>query len=160
MAGGFFCYSEDSAVLDGQFKLSGMPFPLMLRESSWPVLDSRFTSFMDSTCVHKRWGSNVRFLPSNLPAHCSPAVAPEALVFVDYQPGAATRLQPLTPFEALIALQQGGFWVEHTRESIAAFLAWIDRLDGYKLTYSVLDEAFDAVSGLLVGGKVRQIADS
>ena len=50
--------------------------------------------------------------------------------------------------------------MEHNRESIAGFLAWIGRLDGYKLTYSVLDEAFDAVSGLLVGGKVRQVADS
>lgn len=149
MAAGLYCYSDDSAVLDRRFEISGMPFPLMLRESSWPVLDSLFASFMESAIIHERWGSRVRFLPSNLPSHLSPAVAPRAIVFVDYQAGAPTTLQPLTSFEALIALQQGGFWVEHNREIIAGFLAWIGRLDCYTLTYSVLAEASDSVRDLL-----------
>jgi hypothetical protein len=149
MAGGFFCYSEDSAVLDRQFKVSGMPFPLMLRESSWPILDSRFASFMEGACIQERWGCKVRFLPSNLPANDSPAVVPGALVFVDYQPSVATSLLPLTPFEALVALQKGGFWVEHDRETIAGFLSWIAQLDRYRLTYSAIDEASQAVAGLL-----------
>src|SRR5579863_8935414 len=34
MALGYYCYSDDSVVLDRQFKVSGMPFPLTLRESS------------------------------------------------------------------------------------------------------------------------------
>jgi hypothetical protein len=149
MAAGFYCYSEDSVVLDRRFHVSGMPFPLMLRESSWPVLDSRFPSFMHRARIHRRGGCGVRFLPSNLPADSSPSVAPKALVFVDYQPGASATLQPLTPFEALMALRQAGFWVGHDRESIAGFLAWIGRLDGYRLTYSLLDRATDAVRGLL-----------
>jgi hypothetical protein len=149
MASGFQCYSEDSVLLDEQFIVSGMPFPLMLRESSWPVLKSRFASFMESTSIHHRWGCNVRFLPSSLPADSSPAVAPEALVFVDYQPDAATTLRPLTQFEALIALGHGGFWVEHAPDSIAGFLAWLGRIGRYKLTYSVIDEASQAIGGLL-----------
>jgi hypothetical protein len=149
MAGGLYCYSDDSAVLDRQFKVAGMPFPLVLRESSWPVLDSRFPSFLDRTRIHSRWGCSVRFLPSNLPANSSPAVVPKALVFVDYQPGASTRLQPLMRFEALMALRQGGFWVAHDRDSIAEFLAWIGQLDTYRLTYSLLDQASDTIRGLL-----------
>jgi hypothetical protein len=149
MAGGFYCYSDDSVVLDPQFKVFGMPFPLTLRKSSWPVLDSHFPSFTDRAPIHRRLGCRVRFLPSNLPANCSPAVTPRALVFVDYRPDASTSLQRLKPFEALMALRHCGFWVAHDRASIARFLAWIDRLDGYKLTYSQIDEASRVVSGLL-----------
>jgi hypothetical protein len=149
MAGGLYCYSDDSAVLDRHFNLSGMPFPLTLRSSSWPVLDSHFPSFIDRAPVHRRSGCTVRFLPSNLPANSSPAATPRALVFVEYRPGASSTLQPLSPFEALLALRQCGFWVKHDRASIAGFLEWIDRLDSYKLTYSLIDEAACVVSGLL-----------
>jgi hypothetical protein len=151
MAEGFLCYSDDSAVLDRQFRVSGMPVPLTLRESSWPVLASRFPAFMDRASVHRRWGCSVRFLGSNMPSNSSPAVDPKALVFVDYRPRASTGLQRLTPFEALTALCQSGFWVEHNRESIARFLAWIGDLNGFRLTYSLLDEASDAVKLLLAG---------
>jgi hypothetical protein len=149
MAEGLFCYSDDSAILDRHFELSGMPFPLMLRESSWLILDSRFPSFAERTRVHHRFGCNVRFLPSNLPANSSPTAVPKALVFVDYQPDARTELQPMTPFEAMLGLRHGGFWVEHDRESIAQFLAWIGRIGCHKLTYSRIDEASEAVRGLL-----------
>jgi hypothetical protein len=149
MAKGLYCYSDDSTVLDRQFEVSGMPFPLTLRESSWPVLDSRFPSFLDRAPVHRKLGCTVRFLSSNLPANSSPAVTPRALVFVEYRPGASSTLQPLRPFEALLALREGGFWVEHARASIAGFLGWIGRLDSYKLTYSLIDEACGIVSGLL-----------
>jgi hypothetical protein len=70
-------------------------------------------------------------------------------VFVDYRPDASTTLQRLRPFEALMALRHCGFWVAHDRASIARFLAWIERLDVFKLTYSLIDEASRVVSGLL-----------
>jgi hypothetical protein len=149
MAEGLFCYSDDSAILDSHFEVSGMPFPLMLRESSWQVLESRFPSFREHARVHERFGCDVRFLPSNLPAHSSPAVAPKALVFVDHQPDAQTELRRLTPFEALLGIRHGGFWVEHDYESISEFLAWVERIDRYTLRYSRIDEASDAIGRLL-----------
>jgi hypothetical protein len=148
MAEGLFCYSDDSAVLDRECKVAGMPFPIVLRQASWQVLQSRVDS-IESVPVQRRWGADVRFLPSNLPGNQSRAVHANALVFVDYQPDAAVRLRPLTDFEALLALQQGGFWVEHERESIARFLDWIGQLDCYKLTYSRIEEAAVALGDLL-----------
>lgn len=149
MGEGFFCYSDDSVVLDRQFAVSGMPFPLMLRESSWLVLEPRFSSFMARTRVHRRFGCDVRFLPSNLPGNSSPVARARALVFVDYQPGARTVLQSLTRFEALISLRQGGFWVEHSQDGIARFLAWIGSLGCYKLSYSRIEEALECIKNLL-----------
>jgi hypothetical protein len=150
MAAGLYCYSDDSVVLDKHFNAAGMPFPLTVRESSWPLLASRFASFMKCSRVYRRWGQNVRFLPSNLPTGASPTAPPKALVFVRYEPATSTRFHSLTSFEALMELQQSGFWVEHERNSIALFLAWIGRLPAYRLTYSSINEACDAVQGLLV----------
>jgi len=149
MGRGFYCYSDDSAVLDREFRVGGMPFPVMVREESWPVLESRVASFVERAPILQRWGFNVRFLPSNLPGSSSPSAPARALMFVEYRPGSAAKLEPLSAFEALLGLQQSGFWVEHNRESIGRFLAWIQRLGRYKLTYSRIDDACDAVAGLL-----------
>jgi hypothetical protein len=160
MAEGLFCYSDDSAILDRHFELFGMPFPLVLRESSWQVVESRFPSFREHARAHKRFGCDVRFLPSNLPANSSPAVAPKALLFVDYQPGAPSELRPLTAFEVLLGLQQAGFWVEHNQESIAEFLAWVGRIGRYTLRYSRIDEALEAIGGLLADADSRFLQTS
>ena len=66
MAHGFYCYSDDSAVIDRAFRVAGMPFPLMLRQSSWSVLESRLAS-LERVGIHRRAGDEVCFLPSNLP---------------------------------------------------------------------------------------------
>jgi hypothetical protein len=68
---------------------------------------------------------------------------------VDYQPDGDTTLRPLTAFEALVELQQSGFWVEHKNESIAGFLSWLGRIGRHKLTYSRIDEATQTVAAIL-----------
>jgi hypothetical protein len=148
MAHGLYCYSDDSAVIDREFRVAGMPFPLVLRKSSWPVIEPRLTR-MERMSIHRRAGNDVGFLPSNLPDNSSPSAPVKALVFVEYQQDAQIRLEPLTAFDTLLALQRSGFWVEHERGSISRFLSWIMRLPSHRLTYSSLDEAIGAVCGLL-----------
>ena len=147
-AQGIHCYSDDSAVIDRAFRVAGMPFPLALRKSSWPVLEPRI-SCLDRISIHRRAGDEVGFLPSNLPQNSSPAAPVKALVFVEYQPLATTQFRPLTAFDALLALQNSGFWVEHDEATIAGFLRWITLLPRHKLTYSSLDEAIAVVGSLL-----------
>lgn len=146
MAEGFYCYSDDSAVIDEQFRVAGMPFPLMLREGSWPMLAPKFDVQPDPS---PRWGEEVRFLPSNLPGNSSPSVPVKALVFVDYRPRTELRFQPLTSFEVLMRLKESGFWVEHDRETIGRFLDWIGRLPCYGLTYSSIEDATKVACDLL-----------
>jgi len=148
MAHGLYCYSDDSAVIDRAFRVAGMPFPLMLRQASWPVLESRLAS-LERVGIHRRAGVEVCFLPSNLPGSSSPTAPVKALVFVEYQPEATTTLRPLTAFDTLLALQRSGFWVEHDRESVARFLGWLTLLPSHRLTYASIDEAVGAVQGLL-----------
>ena len=149
MAKGLYCYSDDSAVIDRHFRVAGMPFPVMLRQSSWSVIEALLPVGMAQARTSQRWGTEVRFLASTLESNSSPSVPPKALVFVDYQTDVEAVLYPLTAFEALVELQQSGFWVEHERECIGGFLAWIRRVGRHKLTYSRIDEAIEAVGALL-----------
>ena len=51
----------------------------------------------------------------------------------------------MTTLEALVELQESGFWVRHDRDSIQDFLNWLDLLPKYKLLYSDVHQAADAV---------------
>jgi hypothetical protein len=128
------CYSDDSACLTTGFQVAGMPFALSLRESSWhlfPHLD------------------RPRFLPSNLNG-TSPSAPPVALIFVEYRPEVhITTLESIATFDALVALQESGFWVQPTKPAIKAVLDWLSRLAIHRLRYSDLNEAVARVRSLL-----------
>ncbi len=151
MASGLKFYCDDSAALseeDG--RISPMPFRMMVREGSWKVLHTKYPEVLSSP-VFRRWGQNVRFvdpLASQLAA--SPGLA-TALVFVSYSPEHELSLNPISPFEALLKLQESGFWVEHEKQSISRFLAWLQKIPAFTLAYSDLDAAISAV---------RKLADS
>jgi hypothetical protein len=123
MQEGLLCYSDDSACLTPDFHVAGMPFALAMREGE-------------------------RFRPSNLNGY-SPAAPPVALIFVNYQPGAAVALEPLSAFESFLKLQQSGFWVEHTEHSIGSFLRWLSDVPRYELTYSALPDGISTVTAFL-----------
>ncbi len=134
MQSGLLCYSDDSACLTTDFEVAGMPFALSLRESSWPLfpgLDHR------------------RFLTSNLNG-TSPSAVPIALIFVEYRAEVqSTTLESVGLFDALVALQESGFWVKPTKPAIAAVLDWLSRLPIHRLRYSALHEAVEQVRSLL-----------
>ena len=156
MGRGLPYHCDDSAVLDRQFRVTPMPFPLMLRSGSWPLIEHRFPAFKDAP-VYRRWGTDVRFLT---PAS-APGPAPvTALVFVKHEPEAVTELADLGVLDTLLALQRSGFWVEHTRESIARFLAWLAGIRRCTLRYAELHEAEAIVANLALTAKTPASSSS
>ena len=137
MARGLPFHCEDSAVLDRDFRFAPMPFPLMLRHGSWPVLEARFPELKDAP-VYQRFGVDVRFLTPVQPS--GPATV-TALVFVEHDAAAETQITEVSVFDSLLELQRSGFWVEHTREGIERFLGWLARIRRYKLIYAELEQA-------------------
>jgi hypothetical protein len=148
MHSGLYVLSDDSAAIDRQTeKIVSLPFALMLREGSWPVLSPYFPE-LDWAPTFYRNGDSVRFLcPRSDPGVT--ALAPQCLLFAHYEPGVPVLVQTLTTFEALLGLQKSGFWVPHDRESIAQFLSWLQSIPAYSLTYSQLSDAIPHVSSLL-----------
>jgi hypothetical protein len=148
MHSGLNIFSDDSAAIDLQTgQVVSLPFALMLREGSWPVLAPYFPELSSSPTFYRN-GDHVRFLPP-LSGPKIAAVPPHCLLFVRYQPGAPVQLDPLTAFESLLSLRESGFWVPHNREIIAQFLTFLQTLPAYRLTYSELPSAIPVVHRLL-----------
>jgi hypothetical protein len=114
-----------------------MPFPIMLRSGSWPLIEDRFPAFRDAP-VYRRWETDVRFLTPALANGPAPA---SALVFIRHAPAGETQLAELSVLDSLVALQRSGFWVEHTRQTIERFLRWLAGIRRYSLRYARLEEA-------------------
>ncbi len=149
MHSGLSLFSDDSAAIErATGKVAAMPFALMLREGSWPVLQSRFPELLDAPAV-LRYGQNVRFLSPVIAEPEAASASVKSLVFIEFKPGAKTTLVTVGGFERLLLLQESGFWVPHDRESIADFLAWIASLPSYSLTYSDLNEAVKVIRELI-----------
>ena len=130
-----------------------MPFPVMLRPGSWPLIEDRFPAFRDAP-VYRRWGTDVRLLT---PVHATGPASITALVFIAHQAASQTQLAELSVLDSLLELERSGFWVEHTPESIQRFLAWLARIQRYSLRYAELDEA-EAVIGKLAANAPPALA--
>jgi len=148
MHSGLYVFSDDSAAIDRQTaQVVSLPFALMLREGSWPVLSPYFPDLPSAPTFYRN-GDYVRFLrPRSNPV--INALAPQCLLFAHYQPGVPVHIQTLTTFEALVGLQKSGFWVPHHRESVGQFLSWLQSLPAHQLTYSNLSDAIPIVHRLL-----------
>ena len=148
IASGLKFYCDDSAAIGrNDSRISPMPFRMMLREGSWDVLHSRFPEIISSS-VFQRFGEKVRFLAPPPEQLAASAGLPKALVFVSFSPGEKTSFRPLLPLETLLRLKESGFWIEHDRKSIGAFLEWLQSLPAFALDYSDLDEAVSQVQAL------------
>jgi hypothetical protein len=148
---GLTLYADDSVCLEARsLTIPAMPFALAVREGSWPLLSAWFPAFSEIPPVD-RFGQQVRFWhPPAAPASATAA----AVVFTLYQPGAKLSIQPLDTLQALVRLQESGFWVDPTQKGIRAFLRWLESLPVYSLVYSdLVDSDLDAagtfISGLL-----------
>jgi hypothetical protein len=51
--------------------------------------------------------------------------------------------------DAFVALEEAGFWVEHSREAIQEFVDWVVGLPAWRVVYSDVGEAVGVFRGLL-----------
>jgi len=140
MASGLMLYADDSVALRrADRQVTPMPFALMIREGSWPIISERFPAF-ESLPIYERYGETVKFLQPRHDIPLSPAPC-GGVVFSQWKAGVKTSSKPLTTFDALLRLKDSGFWLAHDREGIRTFLEWLERLPVFELVYSDIDDA-------------------
>jgi hypothetical protein len=65
---------------------------------------------------------------------------------VQYSADSTFSLEPINAFDALVALEQTGFWVEHQYENIRSFLNWLEALPKFRFSYSKFSDAIATVT--------------
>ena len=143
--------SDDSAAITTSNEILSLPFALMLREGSWPVL-APYLPELATTGVSHRFGEPIRFLAPP-PATTIASAVPEALVFVNYQPaGVTAKLHHLNNLQTFYLLQKSGFWIpRHNRNAIANFrgMGPLNLASLRRLQYSDLSEGLCLIQNLL-----------
>lgn len=148
MHSGLTLFADDSVALErGTLTIPAMPFALMIREGSWPVVSRYFPGLRD-LALHNRYGQNVKFLPPAGSPHTENARA-VAIVFSRWDPDVKTTITSLDSFEALVRLKDSGVWVAPEPECIQKFLDWLQSLPICEMVYSDVDEAAAFVKKLL-----------
>ena len=147
MASGFDLYSDDFlGISANSLQIPPMPFAIALRRGSWDVLRPLIPHIEDSPAL-ERASEQLRFLPIRQGNDVAAGEA-TAIVFTQWAADAAFSEQRLSTADVISRLSQAGFWVRHDRDSIGAFLAWLERLPKSTLRYSDLSQAIGYVTAL------------
>jgi hypothetical protein len=152
VASGLAYLSDDVVPLDGR-TLGVLPVPLAssLKQGSWSVLAARFSD-LDRLPTHCDGGRARRYLDLSARARgvAEGGVPVRALLFPRYRPSAATRLQTLSPGQALERILQARCWISLDRLDLAKTLQWARGTPAYGMEFRSVDDAISLTHELLM----------
>ena len=146
---GFKLFSDESTSLDHDGYVHPLPFCMNIKEGSWHVLSGTYPHLSERD-IHSRFdGQSIRFLsPVNMHKGRQKG---SHIIFPKYTPGAKTSLTPIGAKEALNKINEASYQVQHDMDEnkFELILKNLISLPKYTLVYSKLDEAINAIDGLL-----------
>ncbi len=147
---GFRYLADDMCPVDRSGHIIPWPVPLNVKEGSWMALSPLHPDLAKGRRLTTSKGRSTLVVPAGEVWQAEP-ISSSLLVFPRFEAGSGTGIEPLSPFMALERLVEAGMWLGHplTDEKVRAFLAWLEAVPAYALTYGRLEEAEDAIRGLL-----------
>ena len=147
---GFAFVSDDILPLEAGSHLAWpVRLAISVKEGSWPVVDPLFPELAAAPVV--RLGSRTMryFWPgSRVIASESVGHPISAILFPRYVEGTSPSLTPLGLDRALVLLGEGGSILPETDAGLVEFLAWLERVPTYELTYGRLEDAIRTIGPL------------
>lgn len=146
-------YLGDDVVALGEEDASLFPLPtcLSIKAGSWQLVDRHYPGLMQRPS-YRLYERDVRYLEppgqyTTLPSGPPPA----AIVFPAFVPGAATRLEALSPLAAMVRFVGAHTCLMGTvtEDKLLRLIRFVERTPAYELSYSQLPEAERAIAGLL-----------
>jgi len=156
LGAGYDVLADDTVVFDREtMRFRALTPYLCVKEGSWDALMPRFPDLMSRPDYHRADGAHVRYLlaPGLSPLRNGPDKGEDvhALVFPRYDARATTRLTRIAGFMALKELLPSIDPIGHkfTAEDIEQLIGWMAQRECYTFTYPSLDEALEALRGVL-----------
>jgi hypothetical protein len=143
MAAGFDYLSDDLVALSEPAKsIMPWPLPLSIKPGSFDVVSRLWPELMQAPRYRTK-GLDARLLVPPAAAWDAQPAALRRVVFPYYTAGVPAELRRLSPFQTIERLLSDRIWLGSpiTEERVAAFLAWLEDIPAYALTYADLDDA-------------------
>lgn len=142
VAAGWGYLTDDVALIDGAGRVVAYPKPIGLDLGAHDLL----ATVAPPTAADARFlGEHGFVTPADLGGSIGVASAVAAFVVPSYQPGAATRLEPLDPAEALSTAAEQSFRVDEGLDEVARTAAIETILEGCPCFRLIVDDLAEAV---------------
>ena len=145
---GFSLISDDLAVLESESAgVMATPYAISLKEDTWDLL-SRHLPKVASLKPWEIYGESLKFyMPSGASTENNPSspIKKALLVFINYENGAETQVEPMTPVDALGKIIGIGAWISHKEDHLKKLMAWLESTPAYELTYPDLESAKEII---------------
>ncbi|MEI6207068.1 MAG: hypothetical protein WCP20_09815 [Desulfuromonadales bacterium] len=145
LARGFSLVSDEPAVIDsGSGNVLAMPLGLGLKEGSWSILQSEYPQ-VSHLPTHLRFdGQKICYLlPDSIQVvPCYGRYPATHLIFPEFNPEAAGKLEPLSMVQTLKLFADAGYHIPGLdEERVVGIINWLAGLERYSLVYSSTGEA-------------------
>ena len=148
-AAGWAYGGDDIVRFDPDGRVRGAPFSAAVKSGAWPILRRVIPAIDQLPVALRSDGQTVRYWRPPVLADRAPRPL-TAVVLLDRTPGAAARLEPAEPVDALRAILEGAYaarW-RPDGEHMAVLAERLDAAACVRLTYSDLDQATAALEAL------------
>lgn len=142
--------TDDFALLrPGDFAVHALGLPVVLKAGSWPAL-ARLLPGLAEQPTQRRHGEAVRYWSPPAGQRTRTAQPIRALVLPRHLPGAAPRLEPIAPFDALARVIRAPAQTKAplTAADLAALSAWFGGLPAWRLIFGEVEAALPLLAGL------------
>jgi Coenzyme PQQ synthesis protein D (PqqD) len=151
IAAGFDYLADDLVALSSpDAAIVPWPLPLSLKSGSLDTLAPRLPQLATAP-PYRTKGMDARLLVPDARVWEEEPVALRTLFFPRFIAGAAPEARRLSPFDALQRLLADRVWLGDpiTEERVASFLAWLNDIPAYALSYGTLDDAVGLVESIV-----------
>jgi hypothetical protein len=143
--------ADDVALVNQRGLITGLPFPLTAKSSSWPLVDRHWPELAALPTYHRPDGFDVRYIiPENVASPGPWEVG--AFVLLDRHPNAPVQVEAMDPADMLGTLISEATSPDQrlTAKGFSALVTSLEKAQCVKLTYSDLFEGVEALNELCV----------
>ena len=151
LARGYTYVTDDFALIEGdEFTVLPMPGAMMLKSGSWPVLEPLLGD-LATIETRLRRGQETRYWIPPKAQHATQPMPVKAIVFPRYAPESETRIDRVSPVEALngIIKAPSSLTPPISGEEVEKIRDWIVSIPAYALQIADLTEAADLAEDIL-----------
>ena len=147
----FLFYSDEVAAIDSAYRMQPLPFCLTIKEGSWDILHRLFAEIESAEIYRRLDKQKIKFLRPRHIAKEGMDAQEAYMIFPEYKRGSKLLLDPLSMVEAIALLIDSGYHLNQADDfsSVKNFLEYLEGLKIYKLLYSDLQEALDAIKEIV-----------
>jgi hypothetical protein len=126
------------------------PLPLSIKPGSMDVITARHPGFAQAPRYRTKGLEAALLVPPDSAWDTEP-VKLRAMVFPRFVAGARADLRPLSSFDTIARLLNDRIWLGHpvTEARVTAFLAWLNDIPAYAISYGELDDGVRLVESIL-----------